>query len=345
MTLRSGTAVRWAIVGAACALAALAAGCGGEAATDGESASRTVVEPAAEPAVEMAAIEEVAAEPEVAAPEPPPAEPRAADDPAPRSEAPRRPVVVLDPGHGGTDVGAMAHGVTEKHSNLAMALRIKALLEAAGIDVVLTRESDERLAEAPLETELPRFARFAANRADLQARVDLANGAEADLLVAIHSNGHPEGNVRGVEAWYDPTRPFADENLRIAELLIAHVITELGAFGYAAFDRGALDDTCWRSFEGNCFALFMLGPPRVMQREWLEDFGIDPAVLGFAPDQETLVTRATQMPGALVELLFISNEADATVLHSDAGQEALARGVAGAVLAYFNIEPTGGEPD
>ena len=61
----------------------------------------------------------------------------------------RRKVVVLDPGHGGDEVGTAAFGLVEKDSNLDMAFRVKSLLEAAGVGVVLTRHDDHRANWSP----------------------------------------------------------------------------------------------------------------------------------------------------------------------------------------------------
>jgi hypothetical protein len=82
---------------------------------------------------------------------------------------PRKRVVVLDPGHGGAEVGAADYGVVEKVSNLEMALRVEALLRARGIEVVLTRRSDERAVSSE--------PGWTAQHFDLQGRIDIANAA------------------------------------------------------------------------------------------------------------------------------------------------------------------------
>ncbi len=94
---------------------------------------------------------------------------------------PQHIVICLDPGHGGSDPGAVIDGRQEKDDNLRMALAVREALEAFGSDrleVIMTREED---------TEL-----------ELQQRVDIANGANATLFVAIHRN---TGGGQGVETW------------------------------------------------------------------------------------------------------------------------------------------------
>jgi N-acetylmuramoyl-L-alanine amidase len=247
-------------------------------------------------------------------------------------EEPRIPTVVLDPGHGGPEPGAMAFGLLEKESNLDLAFRVADLLEAEGIRVVLTRTADERVAELGDPDPLS----FASIRYDLEARVDLANTEEADVFVSIHSNGapfHPE--IRGLEVWYNELRPFADRNLRLATLLHEEVLAELAEAGYEVEDRGVLPDTCFTVFEQRCYQLFLLDNERELTREEVIAHDSDPEDLGFAPGQESIMTPATQMPGALVELLFITNPEDAAILQDETARDAMARGMAQAILRFL----------
>jgi N-acetylmuramoyl-L-alanine amidase len=241
-------------------------------------------------------------------------------------EGRRRKVVVLDPGHGGDEVGSAAHGVVEKQSNLEMAFRVEQLLLEQGFDVVLTRREDVRAAQ-----QTPGYT---AARSDIQARIDLANSSRADVFVSIHSNGSTDAGQRGVEVWYDGARSFGDENLRLAYLLKTHVLGELGRYGYAAQDRGLFDGQCFRQRGDRCFTLFVLGGPRQTNRAEIERRGGDPEALGFSGDAP-IYSRATEMPGALVELLIVTNAADAAVLRSEAGRQAMARGVASAVVEFL----------
>jgi N-acetylmuramoyl-L-alanine amidase len=92
--------------------------------------------------------------------------------------------IVIDPGHGGRDTGAIsATGLREKDITLDLAQRLGALLEQRlGVKVVYTRTSDEFV--------------------PLVARVAVANDAHADLLISIHSNSSSFQSVRGVETFY-----------------------------------------------------------------------------------------------------------------------------------------------
>lgn len=222
-----------------------------------------------------------------------------------REKAARTPLVVLDPGHGGPEVGAAWNGVVEKDSNLDMAFRVEALLLAQGFNVVLTRRMDARVEPDP---SLPSVG-GSATRGDLQARLDIANRGGAAVWVSLHHNGSSERSQNGVEVWYDPNRAFAEENLRLAGLLLNDVVQELYAYGYPALDRGLKDDTCFRYRNGRCFQLYVLG--------------------GRADG------RGAGMPGALIESLFISNFDDNVVLHDPAGRDAIARGIARAIAEFL----------
>lgn len=90
--------------------------------------------------------------------------------------------VALDPGHGGQDPGAQANGLTEKDVVLDVALRTRTLLEDAGINVVMTRDSDT----------------FPA----LTSRAPYAIDHGADSFVSVHANAYPNGTVDGVETFY-----------------------------------------------------------------------------------------------------------------------------------------------
>jgi N-acetylmuramoyl-L-alanine amidase len=97
------------------------------------------------------------------------------------------------------------------------------------------------------------------------------------------------------------------------------------------------DDSCLRAFKGRCFPLFLLGPERVTSRDEILRRGGNPEAL-LAPGTDAVYSRATQMPAALVELLFVSNPEDAAILRSEAAREAMARGVAGGVARFLGKE-------
>jgi N-acetylmuramoyl-L-alanine amidase len=221
-------------------------------------------------------------------------------------------VVALDPGHGGPEVGSAGGGVAEKDVNLKIALKLRQLLEQDGFRVLLTREGDYRAASP----ENPQASgSYPATRLDLQARIDLANAAGADVYISIHNNGSTLPQDAGTEVWWDGGRPFAAYNKALAGEMLSALLGAIRAAGYPAVNRGLKEDSDFRVRNGRSFPIFVLGPPRT----------------GAA------TTRATKMPAVLGETLFLTNPAEARLLASDAMLTAIARGYHAGLLAYFRL--------
>lgn len=105
--------------------------------------------------------------------------------------------VALDPGHGGYDGGARAHdsGRWEKDITLEIALAVEKELLSRGATVTLTRREDICLCEGDTATR-------ARKRKDLQARMDIALAAEADVLLSIHLNEYRKREQSGPQVFY-----------------------------------------------------------------------------------------------------------------------------------------------
>lgn len=114
--------------------------------------------------------------------------PTTSSEPSPnRVSPPPRPVVLLDPGHGGVDPGMVGY-VVEKEVVLDVTLRLKRLLEGKGIEVRLTRDRDAHLSPD--------------KREDLSRRAALADSSQVNLFISIHVNASPTRTAQGVEAFY-----------------------------------------------------------------------------------------------------------------------------------------------
>lgn len=118
--------------------------------------------------------------------------------------------VVLDPGHGGTEIGAVGpSGLTEAELNLDIAVRAARRLQAEGATVVLTRSSDVRIT--------------------LQTRAEIASGLNPLAFISIHHNAAPRGtsDVPGSEIYHQLA---SAESRRLAGLLWEELIEELDPF-------------------------------------------------------------------------------------------------------------------
>ncbi|GAA5513504.1 hypothetical protein Dcar01_02242 [Deinococcus carri] len=125
-----------------------------------------------------------------------------------------QPRVVIDPGHGGHDPGAVG-AIVEKQVTLDVALRVRNLLRAAGVDAVLTRDSDREL--------------NASKNADLEMRAGMGTPG-TQLFLSIHVNAMPAQNALrgyGVETWWNSNHPLSSS---FAAIVQKNVVSVTSAF-------------------------------------------------------------------------------------------------------------------
>ena len=221
----------------------------------------------------------------------------------------REPIVTLDAGHGGTEIGTShtyPDGVVlpEKELNLRVMLRVRDLLQQAGFRVTVTRTRDTQVNSD--KKDLTGDGRASLSD-DLQARVDIANNAGSDILVSIHFNGIADPNRKGTYVFWDPDRPFAERNKALAEIVDQALVKAMKDAGYTPVDHGATRDTAVLGGEH----YYLLSP------------------------KTNVVGRPTQMPAIIGEGLFLTNDDDANALRKDAIIEAIARGYLEGIKAYF----------
>lgn len=101
--------------------------------------------------------------------------------------------IVVDPGHGGNDPGAIGRvlGVQEKDVNLEVSLKLRDKLLEMGAEVRMTRDTDTSVAPPG-----------SGKKAELQARVDVANQWPADLYVSVHTNSFTRTDKNGTECYH-----------------------------------------------------------------------------------------------------------------------------------------------
>jgi N-acetylmuramoyl-L-alanine amidase len=132
-------------------------------------------------------------------------------------------VIVVDPGHGGSDVGAIGPNSTiEKQVTLTIAQELRKQLVAGGATVIMTRISDRDVAYAG-----------ASDKEELQARIDIANRANADLFISIHADAFA-GSAGGTTTY------FANEtgnNMHLAQSVQENMVTQLNLYERHAAER------------------------------------------------------------------------------------------------------------
>ena len=252
---------------------------------------------------------------------PEPAQPTASATAAPA----RRPLVAVDAGHGGSDLGGKhtnaqgAVDLSESQVNLRVALLLRERLEARGCDVYLTRTDDSMPGEPLQDWNGDGEVNV---RDDLQLRIDRINARGADLLLSLHQNALDDvdpiasctSGGGGTTTYYCADRPFAAQNLRLANLVHQRVLTAIRRLGYEPADQGVIDDHLLQTPTGKGEHLYILGP------------------------HDRVITRPSEMPGVVSEPLFLTCEPEAALLARDDVRAALADAYAEAVMAYLADE-------
>jgi N-acetylmuramoyl-L-alanine amidase len=213
--------------------------------------------------------------------------------------------VVLDPGHGGKDTGAVgASGLKEKDVTLDVALRVAPVLAGQGLQVMLTRTDDSFVS--------------------LEERTARANASSADLFVSIHCNASEGKRSRGVEAYVlDTTRDEIAARLAARENETTQAASaELSAIlgGMRLADEAARSSRFAQLLERAAIAALQMKYVDVV------DGGVHTA--GF------YVLVGARMPSVLFETSYLSNAADEQRLGSEEYRQLLADGIANAVKAY-----------
>lgn len=211
--------------------------------------------------------------------------------------------VMIDPGHGGKDPGAIANGVREKDINLRMAKILGRMLQDQGFDVLYTRTSDVFIS--------------------LEERTARANAKDADLFVSVHCNAYSDSSIRGLEIYY--------LNLATDAQAVRVAARENGVSAKKISDmQFILSDLMLNSKineSKDMASLMQKETVRGMQARFaLRNLGSKGAFF--------YVLTGARMPSVLVELGYLTNPTEAGNLTSDAYLTAMAKGMVGGVVAY-----------
>jgi N-acetylmuramoyl-L-alanine amidase len=239
----------------------------------------------------------------------------------------RHETVFLDAGHGGIDpggVGTTEDGATvdEDSVDLAVELDTMAVLRAQGYRVVVSRTRNTTVTRLTSADVSGGLLTVQGSLNDVTARDVCANMAGADILIGIYMDSGYPGNA-GCVTGYDADRPFSAENLRLATLVQEDVLGAMNAQGYGIPDEGVLSDTGLGS-------------------------ALDSAALAYGhllllgPAEAGYFSTPSQMPGALLESLFLTDPFEGSIAASAHGQQLIAGALAAAVGQYFAAPPTAG---
>lgn len=211
-------------------------------------------------------------------------------------------VIVLDPGHGGQDPGAVGHKLKlrEKDVNLGVCLKLKKLLEQElGVTVLMTRSTDVFIT--------------------LGNRTRFANNNHADIFVSVHTNASKNKSASGMETYYLSTALTSDA--RAVEALENNVVElyEGGKQEKAKYDALSfiLSDMSQTEHLENSNSMALLVQQNLVAGAKGNDRGVKQA--------NFYVLRGAFMPAVLIELGFITNEKEEQLLANDEYQARLAR--------------------
>ena len=212
--------------------------------------------------------------------------------------------IVIDAGHGGHDPGAKARGIQEADLVLDVALRLEALLKAAGVEVLMTRRTD---------TFIP-----------LEERTAIANRAGADLFLSIHSNASASDAAHGVETYF----------LNFAPNPQAEAIAARENSGGSKTMRNlpdivraiALNNKIDESRDFAAMVQTALYTKLQKNNRYVRNLGVKQAPF--------MVLVGAQMPSILAEISFITNRQEATLLKTDKYKQQIAEALLAGVLRY-----------
>ena len=221
--------------------------------------------------------------------------------------------IVIDPGHGGKDPGAVVGKCKEKDIVLNVSLLLGKYIEQyiKDVKVIYTRSTDVYI--------------------ELDERANIANKAKADLFISIHANAAGSKNAYGAETFVLGTNR-SESNLKVAQLENSVITFEDNYHEkYDGFDPNSPDSYIIFNFMQNAYLEQSMTLASLLQHQYTKRVG--------RKDREVqqagfLVLHRTAMASILTELGFITNPQEQTFLMSDEGQDFMASAIFRAVRDY-----------
>jgi N-acetylmuramoyl-L-alanine amidase len=213
--------------------------------------------------------------------------------------------IVIDAGHGGHDPGASAFSISEAALVLDIALRLeKLLLQQPGMEVVLTRRTDDYLS--------------------LEERTQIANRDSADLFLSIHANASANETARGVETYFlnFALNPQAEAVAARENAASSRTMNSLPGIIRAITLNSKLNES--RDFAASIQRALVRGMRP--GNKGLKDLGVKQAPF--------MVLIGAAMPSVLAEISFVTNREEARLLKTPAHRQRIAEALLAGILRY-----------
>jgi N-acetylmuramoyl-L-alanine amidase len=235
--------------------------------------------------------------------------------------------VFLDAGHGGIDPGAVGttesgQTIHEADETLPVELDAMAILRRDGFRVVVSRTAATSVVRLSAADVSGGALTIQGAHADVAARDVCADLAQANVLIGIYFDAGASADDAGSVTGYDAVRPFAADNLELATLVQTDVLAAMNARGWAIPDDGVVSDVT-------------LGGPALTGAA--ASYG---HLLLLGPAQAGYFSTPSQMPGALIEPLFITDPFEGSIAARATSQQVIATALAQAVEQYFGPPTT-----
>lgn len=229
----------------------------------------------------------------------------------PAAKRSRRRIVVLDPGHGGIDSGAIGpNGAKEKHVVLAIAKNVRNLLRSKGIDARLTRSSDEFI--------------------PLYDRVEIAHKHGASLFMSIHADGFTNPSAAGASVFALSNRgassamaKYLSERENAADDVAGKKAKDKDRYLQQVLFDLVQTDTIKNSLTLGSHLLKNIKPVHKLHSRHTEQAAF-------------VVLKSPSIPSVLVETSFITNPAEEKLLGTTAFRQKIASAIASGIISYFN---------
>jgi N-acetylmuramoyl-L-alanine amidase len=199
-----------------------------------------------------------------------------------------------------------------------------ALLRARGFRVVVSRTTGSTVVRLSAADESGGVLTLQGSHDDVVARDECANDAKARALVGIYFDAGASAQNAGSLTAYDAARPFKAENLTLATLVQTDVLRDMNVQGWGIPNDGVQPDTTLGSYVGDPSAGGIAGEAASYNHLLL----LGPASSGY-------FSTPSQMPGAVIEPLYLTDPFEGTIADSRHGQMVIAQGIASAIEKFL----------